>query len=94
MLPILAGLAIGGLLVAVALLTFEEIKEWFIENTEINKEEVRVLVQDKLSNGKYKVVSLGFNLRKKSITASKTYEAEDRDDELIRRGTCVIRERF
>ena len=85
---LLAGLAIA--FVAVAMLTFAVLKKWFRENTTVDRDNVRAVLQEAMANGDYKVIQCGFNRRLNKITAIKAYEAENRDRELIETGPEAI----
>ena len=88
---LLAGLAIA--FISVALLTYAAIKKWFRENTTVDKDNVRAIIQEAMDNGEYRVVQCGFNRKRKEITAVKGYHTKKRDDELIKKGPeAIIRE--
>ena len=88
---LLAGLAIA--FVSVALLTYAALKKWFRENTTVDKDNIRAIIQESLGNGEYKVVQCGFNRKRREITAVKGYQTKKRDEELIKKGPeAIIRE--
>ena len=88
---LLAGLAIA--FVAVAMLTYAALKKWFRNNTIVDKDNVRAILQEAMENGEYRVVQCGFNRKNKEITAVKGYRAKRRDEELIKKGPeAIIRE--
>ena len=83
------GAAVGAL-VAVALLEYTKIKEWFHANTYVDKDHVRAVFQQAMANGDYKVVQCGFNRKTKELTAVKGWQAKERDQELIAKGPAAI----
>ena len=85
---LLAGLAIA--VAAVAMLTYAAIKKWFRENTTVDRDNVRAVLQESMKNGNCKVIQCGFNRKLNKITAIKAYEAEHRDRELIEKGPRAI----
>lgn len=85
---LLAGLAIA--FVAAALLTYATLKKWFRNNTIVDKDNVRAILQEAMENGEYRVVQCGFNRKNKEITAVKGYRAKRRDEELIKKGPEAI----
>ena len=85
---LLAGLTIA--FVAAALLTYAALKKWFRNNTIVDKDNVRAILQEAMENGEYRVVQCGFNRKKKEITAVKGYRAKRRDEELIKKGPEAI----
>ena len=85
---LLAGLAIA--FVAAALLTYATLKKWFRNNTIVDKDNVREILQEAMENGEYRVVQCGFNRKNKEITAVKGYRAKRRDEELIKKGPEAI----
>ena len=88
---LLAGLAVA--FIAIACLTWATIKKWFRENTTVDKDNIRAILQEKMANGEYKVVQVGFNRKRKEITAVKGYRTKERDEELIKKGPeAIIRE--
>ena len=88
---LLAGLAIA--FVAVAMLTYAALKKWFRNNTVVDKDNVRAIIQEAMENGEYRVVQCGFNRKRREITAVKGYHAKRRDEELIKKGPqAIIRE--
>ena len=88
---LLAGLAIA--FVAVAMLTYAALKKWFRNNTIVDKDNVRAIIQEAMENGECRVVQCGFNRKNKEITAVKGYRAKRRDEELIKKGPeAIIRE--
>ena len=88
LIEILAGLLIA--LVCVRLLTYAMIKTWFRENTRVDRDNVRVVIQEAMANGEYRVVQCGFNRKRKEITAVKGYRTSSRDQELIDKGPAAI----
>ena len=85
---LLAGLAIA--FISVAILTYAAIKKWFRENSTVDKDNVRAIIQEAMDNGEYRVVKCVFNRKRKEITAVKGYHTKERDDELIKKGPEAI----
>ena len=88
----MVGGLVGGVLgyVIVKLLKYAELKKWFRQNTEVDKDNIRAVFQEALANGEYKVIQCGFNTKRKEVTAIKAYQTEDRDSELIELGREAI----
>lgn len=85
---LLAGLAIA--FAAVALLTYAVLKKWFRNNTIVDKDNVRAIIQEAMENGEYRVVQCGFNRKNNELTAVKGYRTKRRDEELIEKGPEAI----
>ena len=77
-------------LLVVAVLTYETIKTWFRENTRVDKDNVRAIIQEAMENGEYRVIQCGFNRKRKELTAVKGYRTKERDQELIEKGPAAI----
>ena len=87
-LPFIAGF-VGGLivssLVTLALLTLQEIMDWFSQHFDVlhrNKDNLAFTIRDKLKNGNYQVVQGIFNDRTGDVIEERTIEAEKIDEDL------------
>ncbi len=89
--PITAALLIKGLIaliaisVIVAILTYEEITNWFVERSELKESDQNNLaftLQEKLENGHYKTVQGIFNPRTNKILDGRGIESKSIDTKL------------
>ena len=90
---ITAGIIAGLVAIMVAVLTMKVIKDWFRENTVVDKDNVRAIIQDDMANGHVKVIQVGFRRSAGKLTAVKAYDAEKVDEELKAKGKeCIYKD--
>lgn len=88
-LAILGGL-IAGAVIAVLMLKYKDIVNWFRQKVPLDKDHVGVVLKKKMGEGSFKVLKVGFNTETNEIGEHELNEAKEIDEELAAKPNSFV----
>ena len=88
-LAILGGI-LAGAVIAVLMLHYQDIINWFRQKVPLDKDNVGVVLKKQIAGGKFKVLKVGFNTETNEIGEHELNEAEKIDDELASKPNSFV----
>ena len=82
MIPFIIGGLIAGAVIAVLMLKYKDILNWFHNRVPLDKDHVGIVLKKKLANGEAKVLKVGFNTETNEVEEHELNQAKELDDEL------------
>lgn len=90
---VIAGL-IAGAVVAIALIKYKDIINWFRNRVPLDKDHVGVVLKKKLQNGEVKVLKVGFNTETNEVEDHELQQAKEIDEELASKPNSFVVDTF